>query len=336
MIVSASFLVQPTFHKLRELLITETEINRLSPLGPRVFSGATVDTAVVITQRAKPRDAHRILVQAPRQPMELPICSSYQIIQGRFRNNAKCVFDYRLSERAAEMVARMTECFPVIEEEYEFGVGINTGFIRDELCAASKLDERYHPMVPGSGISRYGGVKTQGWIMYDPEFVRRRGKLGRSLPPERFFKRDKILVVRTRNLSLTRRIIATIDTKKAYNLNRLSNIISRGDAPLAGLLAILNSNLFNWLFTTRYHDYEIKPVYLRGCPLGDSADSNLNSLCHDILDLHVRTTRARTDHERTVLSRQIEATDREIDRLVYELYGLSEEEIAIVEEATGS
>ena len=33
--------------------------------------------------------------------------------------------------------------------------------------------------------------------------------------------------------------------------------------------------------------------------------------------------------------RRIEATDREIDRLVYELYGLTEEEIAPVEGATG-
>jgi len=31
------------------------------------------------------------------------------------------------------------------------------------------------------------------------------------------------------------------------------------------------------------------------------------------------------------LSRQIEATDVAIDKLVYELYGLTEEEIAIVE-----
>jgi len=34
------------------------------------------------------------------------------------------------------------------------------------------------------------------------------------------------------------------------------------------------------------------------------------------------------------VSRQMEATDREIDRLVYELYGLSDEEVRIVEEAT--
>ena len=38
--------------------------------------------------------------------------------------------------------------------------------------------------------------------------------------------------------------------------------------------------------------------------------------------------------KKTLLQRQIEATDREIDRLVYELYGLSDKEIAIVEEAT--
>lgn len=31
------------------------------------------------------------------------------------------------------------------------------------------------------------------------------------------------------------------------------------------------------------------------------------------------------------LKRSIDATDREIDRMVYELYGLTEEEIAVVE-----
>ena len=43
---------------------------------------------------------------------------------------------------------------------------------------------------------------------------------------------------------------------------------------------------------------------------------------------------AKTDHEKTVLERQIAATDRQIDELVYELYGLTDEETKIVEEAT--
>jgi hypothetical protein len=33
----------------------------------------------------------------------------------------------------------------------------------------------------------------------------------------------------------------------------------------------------------------------------------------------------------TLLKRQIEATGRQIDRLVYDLYGLTEEEIELVE-----
>jgi hypothetical protein len=40
--------------------------------------------------------------------------------------------------------------------------------------------------------------------------------------------------------------------------------------------------------------------------------------------------------QRTVIERQIEATDRGIDRLVYELYGLTDDEITVVEEATAS
>ena len=43
-----------------------------------------------------------------------------------------------------------------------------------------------------------------------------------------------------------------------------------------------------------------------------------------------RLQTAKTDHERNVLERQIAATDSEIDALVYDLYDLTKEEIAIV------
>jgi hypothetical protein len=51
-------------------------------------------------------------------------------------------------------------------------------------------------------------------------------------------------------------------------------------------------------------------------------------------DLAGKSAIAKTTHERTALERQIEATGREIDQLVYELYGLTDDEIRIVEEAT--
>jgi len=57
------------------------------------------------------------------------------------------------------------------------------------------------------------------------------------------------------------------------------------------------------------------------------------SLVENVLDLHRRLSESKTGHEKTLLSRQIESTDRQIDGLVYEPCGLTEEEIAIVEDA---
>jgi hypothetical protein len=50
------------------------------------------------------------------------------------------------------------------------------------------------------------------------------------------------------------------------------------------------------------------------------------------VDLHKRLAVEQTPHVKTVLQRQIEVTDKQIDALVYELYGLTEAEVAVVEE----
>jgi len=42
--------------------------------------------------------------------------------------------------------------------------------------------------------------------------------------------------------------------------------------------------------------------------------------------------KAKTPDEKTRIQRQIAATDKQIDQLVYELYGLTDDEIKIVEE----
>lgn len=44
---------------------------------------------------------------------------------------------------------------------------------------------------------------------------------------------------------------------------------------------------------------------------------------------------ANTPHQQLALQRQTAATDRQIDRLVYVLYGLTEEEIRVVEGTRG-
>jgi len=56
-------------------------------------------------------------------------------------------------------------------------------------------------------------------------------------------------------------------------------------------------------------------------------------LVQQMLDLRQQSSQVNTAHDKTTIERQIHATDCQIDRLVYELYDLTDEEIAIVEEA---
>ena len=54
-------------------------------------------------------------------------------------------------------------------------------------------------------------------------------------------------------------------------------------------------------------------------------------LVERMLDLHKRLPKAKTPHEQESLKRTIEATDNQIDALVYELYGLTKEEVGVAE-----
>lgn len=49
--------------------------------------------------------------------------------------------------------------------------------------------------------------------------------------------------------------------------------------------------------------------------------------------LHKQLSTAKSAAQKAIIQRQIVATDAAIDRLVYDLYGLTAKEIALVEEA---
>jgi hypothetical protein len=53
-------------------------------------------------------------------------------------------------------------------------------------------------------------------------------------------------------------------------------------------------------------------------------------LVETMLKLHKDLPKAKTPHEQESRQRQIAATDEQIDALVHELYGLTEEEVGII------
>jgi hypothetical protein len=114
------------------------------------------------------------------------------------------------------------------------------------------------------------------------------------------------------------------------------------------VLALLNSLLLDFylkrISTTmrggffRYFTQFIERLPICTIDFSDPTDKTrydrMVELVETMLKLHKNLQAAKTNHEKSLIQRQIDVTDKQIDQLVYELYDLTEEEIRIVEETT--
>jgi len=121
-----------------------------------------------------------------------------------------------------------------------------------------------------------------------------------------------------------------------------------GGPPATFFAAVLGSRFIAFFVRSFYDEAndafpQIKVKQLRELPIpfldenasmGQRAE-RVSELVRTLLARNASLASLETEHAKTLLRRQIAATDREIDALVYELYGLTDEEIAIVEAATG-
>jgi len=114
------------------------------------------------------------------------------------------------------------------------------------------------------------------------------------------------------------------------------------------LQVLLNSHLLDWYlhqisspFRGGYWSYGkrfIEQLPIRVINFSNSTDKarhgKMVKLVEQMLSLHKQLAAAKTPDEETRIQRHIDATDQQIDSLVYELYGLNEKEIQIVEGRT--
>ena len=117
------------------------------------------------------------------------------------------------------------------------------------------------------------------------------------------------------------------------------------------MLGLLNSRVF-WFaignisipFGIRAGEYRYRLFYqymekvpIRCIDFSNKVDKarhdKMVELVERMLDLHKQLPKAKTPHEQESLRRTIAAADKQIDALVYELYGLTEPEVRIIEEA---
>jgi len=156
--------------------------------------------------------------------------------------------------------------------------------------------------------------------------------------------KERISMQRITGVDERLRIVATIIPPPAYYADSTNSVMLSDDAnhSLHYLLTLLNSRLFQWRFKLTSTNNNVGTNELLSLPFRAIIFTDKDEkMVHDLLvsrakamiSLHDQLPAATTEHERKLLQRQITATDHEIDQLVYALYGLTAEEIAIVEGA---
>jgi len=169
--------------------------------------------------------------------------------------------------------------------------------------------------------------------------------VGLSITKPYFHNKDDIISKKKwQNFSFTPKILirgndtrisAVLDTVGSvfvgiYGIKIEGEIESKGSY----LLALLNSKLYQWIFLVQNPSIKIGGDYfsinsphilrLPFCDTKNNEEKKISNLVDQILTAKKANPKADTS-----------APEAEIDRLVYELYGLTEEEIQIVEESVG-
>ncbi|MCX7046549.1 MAG: Eco57I restriction-modification methylase domain-containing protein [Candidatus Sumerlaeota bacterium] len=177
----------------------------------------------------------------------------------------------------------------------------------------------------------HGKFKTTGWYQLYPKNLD-------------LWEQPKILVP-----YMSTRLNACFDTDNRYFVNVTTGgfgvTISWRHGDMRYFTGLLNSRLLNWMMkkvSTKFHGgyfgankQFLVQLAIRAVNLNDYRDKTAHdrmvTLVDSMLTLHKHFASAKSEAQKEIIQRQIAATDAEIDRLVYELYGLTDEEIAIIE-----
>ena len=323
-IVSNTFLSAKSFSKLRDVIINEFNVIEIYELGLDVFDEAVVENVILTLQKCNTPKNNSVVIKIDhRKYKSINMPEQSYLIDFRKVYEKENAFNIFLKEDTELLVDKIRLNTTPLSNIAYCTVGINTGYIKEQLFSKTKVDNSYHKVLNGKDIMPYAISWKGDWIKYDKEYVDSFGDLGRSLPPEYIFTSEKILIQRTRR-GMKRKLVCAYDNGVYYNLNRLSNIVlTNTDYSAMYVIALLNSKLIDYYFNVVFNEYEVKPLHLSQLPIRILSIENQSTLV-DIVKLIFES-------RLTDVNSNITELENRINTIVYSLYGLTDDDVAVVE-----
>ncbi len=312
-IIPNTFLRVTSYDPSRRFIVNNSKINSIYDFGDKVFDDA-VTTAIVIT--ATKGEFERFETNVIKEDLN-GVLSKEDIIANDY------VIAINLDMNSLKLVRKLKEnpILGSICQEMIFGVVITKN--KDEVVSEHPIDG-WKPFLEGKEIGSYYIKEIKQWLNYKPEL------LHRARTKEIFEAPEKILIQRITGGSHP--LKAAYDNSGFYNKESINNIILNENSPVRTkyVLALLNSKLINWFYVILFTNesnltVNLSKTYLSQIPLVIPDTSNENKVV-DVVNkiIYLKKENAAADTS---------SLEAEIDRLIYELYGLTEEEIQIVEDS---
>ena len=347
--------------KLRKFILKEATINALVRLPTRVFKNATVNTILMFLMKGKASQRKDQTVRALILPRDIDIIGISEDL-GEVRlysiaawaKNEAQMFNIEVTSEEQALIEKIKCGGKPLTDICDFCVGIqaydsHTGQAQNIIearayHATARKDKTFRKELNGNDVSRYEVRWTKGsWISYGPWLAHPR--------QPHFFEGPRILVREITGTGL-HNIHAAFTEEDYINYKTILNVKLKKESCDEGyhdfyVLGFLNSALLSWYFARASNKLVTKtfprisildmkrfiiPLIAFANKSEKARHDRMVSFVDQMISLHKRLPEVKTDHEKTALQRQIAAVDQQIDLLVYELYGLTEEEIRIVEQ----
>ncbi|MSU77770.1 MAG: restriction endonuclease subunit M [Gemmataceae bacterium] len=328
-ISSVTWQTGENYAKLRERLFKKAGVCRLVNLPFDVFKDAYVDTGVYVLSRS-PSAEYSIYCFAKKRVVADLEAVKYNVVNTGLVTGP----DYKvILNPGAQLIFNRVSADPKFSQLGSFSISTQ-GLAGNRFAITSLPLLGSYPFLTTGQAHRYELKieKAEYTTLEDSPSLRR------------FYEAEPKILIR-RVISRQDRLLATYsDAKMVFKKDINPFLLTSLDWNVFYVLGILNSRLISYLYVntssiaTKDDFRQTTLAELRRLPIpkmpNDAARTkNIGELASQMLTLHKQLSAAKTPHEKKSLETQIAATDWQIDNLVYELYGLTPEEIKIVEQA---
>lgn len=338
-IVPDRLLLNTQCNDLRIWLLKEQRIIEIDSFEDTVFE-AVVDNIIIIYKNSCEsydfiKSKNRVLL------LDLEKTSSKMIPISHFLDSHNNQFDLGYDPKIDIIVNKINDKSVHLGTIAEIKDGVIQSKIPDLLFLKKPIDGHSKKLLFGKNINRYSISFDNNWINYKPEEMmkaelkRVEGAPGLRLRKTVIFERNKILTRQTAD-----KIIASYDTDGYYYSNTLhgTTITSKGYHPYY-VLAIMNSSLTNWYYRTTTSEggkvfAQVKIAILRILPVFNMSLPEQKPFI-SIVDKIINIKQHNGFDKDIAKAAEVNELEKQIDQLVYDLYGLTKEEIDIVKNASG-